>query len=100
MTYQQTMIEEWALVAERRTSLVWYNYALDKPDDETLPGTFFLLLTRADPLNMSQDFVIQTAEYQWGKFVQIRDGEMLPVREQIHWWTTIHVPDLCEELCP
>ena len=100
MTYQQTMIEEWALVAERRTSLVWYNYALDKPDDETLPGTFFLLLTLEDPFHPSQDFVIQVAEYEHGQFIQIRNHKAVTVKEQIYWWATIHVPDLCEELCP
>lgn len=100
MTYPSTMIEEWALVDQRKTSLVWYNYTNDKPDDETLPGTFFLLLTSEDPMNPSQDFVIQMAEYAERQFVQWRDGKIEPVKEQIYWWTAIHVPDLCEELCP
>ena len=94
------MIDDWSLVAQQSTKLVWYNYRFDKPDEDTPHGTFFLVLTSEDPMHPSADFVIQMAEYERGEFVQLRNGKYQPVKEQIHWWTTINVPDLCEELCP
>lgn len=100
MTYQKTMIDDWSLVAQRSSKIVWYNFNMVEPDNETDPGTFFLLLTSEDPMNPSADFVIQMAAYERGEFVQLRNGKYTPVKEQIHWWTTINVPDLCEELCP